>query len=86
MKDPMRIKERTCHFCNTTYVGKTRFHQKPCCLNCQPMMRKAYKDADTTRWYLEQGIDQLALREAARASGREEKFGGYRPATYKIGE
>ncbi len=82
----MKRTDKPCHFCNTTFEGRTLFHNKPCCLNCQPMMRKAYKDADTTRWYLEQGIDQLALREAARASGREEKFGGYRPATYKIGE
>ncbi len=77
---------KTCYCCNTTFEGNTKHNYKPVCLNCKPMMQKAYKDADKTRWYLEQGIDQLALREAARASGREEKFGGYRPATYKIGE
>ena len=78
----MKRHEKPCHFCNTTFAGRTLFHQKPCCPNCQPMMRKAYKDADRTRRYLEKGIDELAIREAYRASG---DFNPYQGATYKIG-
>ena len=73
---------KTCHYCNTTFKGNTRFHYKPCCLNCRPMMRKAYYDADRSRWYAENGIDQIALREAYRASGG---FIPYKGATYNIG-
>ena len=73
---------KTCHYCNTTFEGRTLFLNKPCCLNCQPMMRKAYKDADRARYYAEKGLDQLSLREAHRASG---DFNPYKGATYKIG-
>ena len=34
----------------------------PACVHCQPMVKKMYSDADRSRKYAEQGINQEQLR------------------------
>ena len=83
---------KTCGYCNMQFSDEDVKPKLVCqsrmvsaCVHCQPMVKKMYSDADRSRKYAEQGINQEQLR-INRAYEARDKDNGYIIYPYKGAE